>query len=323
MDVSVLKRLVESPHPNAALLDRHRPGMDGTVVTIEDGIVSSVIPPHLQSAEFDFSDKFKTLNVYKFSAGFCQSVFAGLLRYYAQTVDGNCYYELILGILIYLKQARIHAVLVEPGERWSELDDPVDLRVSSWTFAPGTRRALLEEAMGGYWSFEVTDFCFLRNMYFPTPAILSELRRNLPDLVQNYGSAQAVLDRKLSWWLLCRPERVVAVNGLSQVFPWLARRLAGRRVLLSLPTFGEYTRLFPGHISYSDPFHLDLNKIEEMLAETDVCVVVSPNNPTGNALNQTEVVKIISKFLRRIYIKKFIQFFHIAIRIMKTSSQVR
>jgi histidinol-phosphate/aromatic aminotransferase/cobyric acid decarboxylase-like protein/GTP:adenosylcobinamide-phosphate guanylyltransferase len=302
MDVAVLKRLVESPHPNAALLDRHRPGMDGTVVTVEDGIVSSVIPPHLQSTTFDFSDKFKTLNVYKFSAEFCRSLFAGLLRYYAQTVDGNCYYELILGILIYLKKARIHAVLVQPGERWSELDDPVDLRVTSWTFEPEARRTLLEEAMGGYWSFDVLDFCFLRNMYFPTPAILSELRRHLPDLIQNYGSAQTVLDRKLSWWLLCRPERVVALNGLSQVFPWLARRLSGQRVLLPRPTFGEYTRLFPHHLAYADPFHLDLAVIEDRLAETDVCVIVSPNNPTGSEVPTPALHALIARHPDRLFL---------------------
>ena len=40
-------------------------------------------------------------------------MFAGLLRYYSQAIDGTIYYELILGILIYLKQARIHAALVE------------------------------------------------------------------------------------------------------------------------------------------------------------------------------------------------------------------
>jgi len=302
MDVSVLKRLVESPQPNAALLDRHRPGMDGTVVTIEDGIVSSVIPPHLQSATFDFSDKYKTLNVYKFSAEFCKSLFAGLLRYYAQTVDGNCYYELILGILIYLKQARIHAVLVQPGERWSELDDPIDLRVTSWAFESDNRRALLEEAMGGYWSFDVVDFCFLRNMYFPTPAILSELRRNLPDLIQNYGSAQTVLDRKLSWWLLCRPERVAVVNGLSQIFPWLARRLTGQQVLLPQPTFGEYTRLFPNHLAYSDSFRLDLDEIEERLPETDVCVIVSPNNPTGSEVQTAALHDLIARHPDRFFI---------------------
>ena len=45
-------------------------GMDGTVVTLTRTASSrNVIPPHLQSASFDFSDKYKTLNIYQFSQG--------------------------------------------------------------------------------------------------------------------------------------------------------------------------------------------------------------------------------------------------------------
>ena len=79
--------------------------MDGTVVTIEGGLVHQVIPPHLQVGDFSFRDKFKTVNVYKFSKEFCRTQFRQLLTFYAQTFDDNCYYELILGILIYMRQA--------------------------------------------------------------------------------------------------------------------------------------------------------------------------------------------------------------------------
>ena len=64
---AVLRRVVESPYPNVALVDRFRSGMDGTVVTVADHLIRSIIPPHLQGPSFDFSDKYKTLNIYKFS----------------------------------------------------------------------------------------------------------------------------------------------------------------------------------------------------------------------------------------------------------------
>ena len=66
-DSSVFARIAASPNPNVALVDRYRTGMDGTVVTVEDGIVTDVIPPRLQLGTFSFADKFKTLNVYEFS----------------------------------------------------------------------------------------------------------------------------------------------------------------------------------------------------------------------------------------------------------------
>lgn len=289
LEDSILRRIIETPASDAALLDRHQPGMDGTVVTLDGGIITSVIPPHLQGAGFDFSDKYKTLNVYKFSAHFCRSVFAGLLRYYAKTVDGTVYYELILGILIYLKQARIQAVLVEPGEKWAELDDPNDLRVANWIFQPQARLSLMEKTFGAYWNYDVLDFCFLRNMYWPTPAMQSELRRVMTNLIANYGSKQEVLNEKLEFWLLCQPGRTVALSGLSQIYPWLKRRFAGQGVLIPKPTFGEYPRTFPHASHYEDRFHFDLEALEKRLPGMEVCVVVSPNNPTGTEVDSHEL----------------------------------
>ncbi|MCA1703320.1 MAG: phosphocholine cytidylyltransferase family protein [Actinobacteria bacterium] len=98
---SVIARLLKSEHPNVALVDKYRTGLDGTVVSVSsDEVITQVIPASLQAANFDFSDKFKTLNIYKFSAEFCRTTFRNLLSYYSRAIDGNCYYELILGILI-------------------------------------------------------------------------------------------------------------------------------------------------------------------------------------------------------------------------------
>ncbi len=138
-EAAIFERIVKTPHANAALVDRWRSGMDGTVVTVEGGVVTSVIPPHLQSGEFSFAGKYKTLNIYKFSREFCRSPFKQLLTSYA-TIDDSCYYELILGILIYLKKARISAEVLG-GERWAEIDDPNDLRVAEFDLQPGRAAA--------------------------------------------------------------------------------------------------------------------------------------------------------------------------------------
>ena len=109
----VIRRLINSPYKNAALVDKYKIGMDGTVVTVENSVITNVIPPHLQSESFDFSDKYKTLNIYKFSREFCDTSFKKLLNYYANVIDRNCYYELILGILIYMQKETIHAEIVQ------------------------------------------------------------------------------------------------------------------------------------------------------------------------------------------------------------------
>jgi histidinol-phosphate/aromatic aminotransferase/cobyric acid decarboxylase-like protein/choline kinase len=280
---AVIRRIVESRYPNVALVDRFRSGMDGTVVTVSDHLIRSIIPPHLQGPAFDFADKYKTLNIYKFSRQFCASVFKQLLGYYTKAIDDNCYYELILGILIYVGQAQIHAEILD-GEAWAELDDPNDLRVAEFVFDRRARGALIEEAFGGLWAHNVLDFGFIRNMHFPPGAILAEMKGNLPELLGNYGSRQAVLDQKLAYVLLEDPERLLALNGASQAYPLLREHFRGRRLLIPEPTFGEYPRLTGTPLTYPDAIGIDPDDLEARAAGADVVVVVNPNNPTGSVL---------------------------------------
>jgi histidinol-phosphate/aromatic aminotransferase/cobyric acid decarboxylase-like protein/choline kinase len=279
----VIRRLLASPQKNVALVDRYGRGMDGTVVTVENGVITSVIPPHLQDEHFDFSDKYKTLNIYKFSMEFCNSTFKKLLTYYAKVINDNCYYELILGILIYMQQETVHAEILD-GEKWAEVDDPNDLQVAEFVFNEKQRLSILEEGFGGYWNYDVLDFAFIRNMYFPNTSIISELRNSLPDLLHNYGSRQSIVDRKMAWFLLCKQEHVHALGGASQIYPMLKTRFGNSRVLIPEPTFGEYPRIFPSATTYGDRIGIDIKEIEAKAGSSDVVVFVNPNNPTGSAV---------------------------------------
>jgi histidinol-phosphate/aromatic aminotransferase/cobyric acid decarboxylase-like protein len=291
---AVLRRVVESRYPNVALVDRFRSGMDGTVVTVADHVIRSIIPPHLQGPSFDFSDKYKTLNIYKFSRQFCASVFRQLLGYYSKTIDDNCYYELILGILIYVGQAQIHAEILD-GETWAELDDPNDLRVAEFAFDPPARGALIEEAFGGLWAHNVLDFGFIRNMHFPPGAMFAEMRGNLANLLGNYGSRQSVLNQKLAYVLLCDAAHVLALNGASQAYPMLRDYFRGKTILMPEPTFGEYPRLAGARITYPDAIGIDPADIERRAQDCDVVVVVNPNNPTGSVLSTEWLVDFAAR----------------------------
>ena len=290
----VFRRICQSPHPNAALLDRWRTGMDGTVVTVAEGLVHQVIPPHLQVGDFSFADKWKTLNIYKFSKDFCRTGFRQLLTFYAQTFDDNCYYELVLGMLIYMRQADVYAEPVD-GLQWAEVDDPNDVRIAEFVFDKAARTRILDESMGGYWSHDVLDFCFIRNMHFPPPAVFAEVRANLTKLLHNYGSKQGVLDQKLAYFLLRDVGRLRVVNGASQLYPFLGQRWGHLRALLPTPTFGEYTRWFPTHTTYTDAPGFDWDEIEQKAHEAELVIFVNPNNPTGTTLHTAR----IADFARR------------------------
>jgi histidinol-phosphate/aromatic aminotransferase/cobyric acid decarboxylase-like protein/choline kinase len=266
-------RLLLDPEPgNLALVDHYRPGMDGTVVSLDRGVVTQVYPPHLQTEDFDYRDKYKTVNIYRFERDFCRSTFQPLLSCYAHAIDAGSYYELVLGMLINMGRQRVRAVVVD-SRQWAEVDDPNDLAASRFRFEPERRTAILDEARGGYWNFDLLDFNYLRNMYFPPDAMLAAMRRALPELARNYGSSQPVLDRKLALALDCDSVRLLALNGASQVFPWLPGLFGAARVLLPSPTFHEFPRWFPRHTAYRN--------LAASFGAGDLVVVVNPNNPTG------------------------------------------
>jgi histidinol-phosphate/aromatic aminotransferase/cobyric acid decarboxylase-like protein/choline kinase len=306
----VLTRLINSPYENVALVDRYRIGMDGTVVSVADSnLITQVIPSSLQDEKFDFSDKYKTLNVYKFSAEFCRGTFRRLVSFYARTFDDNCYYELVLGILIYMQQVQVFAEILD-GELWAEVDDPNDLLRADFRFAPENRRRQLESSWGGYWNTPITDFAFIRNMYFPPPSMLSELRGNLPDLLLNYGSAQTHLNLKLAYFLMCHPTNVVMLNGASQFYPMLRSWFEDRRVLRPDPTFGEYARMFPGAAVYPDRPGEEATDLDDMAAAADLIVVVNPNNPTGSVRSTESLTHLITRHPDKTFLidESFIEF---------------
>jgi histidinol-phosphate/aromatic aminotransferase/cobyric acid decarboxylase-like protein/choline kinase len=308
-DATVLRRLLTPAPGNIALVDRYRPGMDGTVVSVQDDVITHVFPPHLQGPQFHYDDKFKTLNIYRFDRQFCETVFKPLLDCYANLIDGNVFYELVLGMLVNMQHERIHAAIVD-GSKWAEVDDPNDLAAARFQFEPASRAGILDEAMGGQWSFDVTDFAYMRNLHFPTDAMIAAMRQALPALMRNYGSTQRVLNQKLAWHLLCDPQRLQVLNGASQVYPMLQRLVGQRPVLRPVPTFGEYERMFPNGATYQDRPGVDLDAIGRAIPAGGVVVLVTPNSLTGTVIPTRWILDCARRHADRLFIvdESFIDF---------------
>jgi histidinol-phosphate/aromatic aminotransferase/cobyric acid decarboxylase-like protein/choline kinase len=287
---AVLNQLLNSPFKNVALVDKFRHGMDGTVVTLDHGVVTSIIPPHLQGADFDFSDKYKTLNIYRFDADFCNNIFRGLLRYYAESIDDMSYYELILGVLVYLQRETIHGEIVAYNS-WAEIDDPNDLTAAEYVFDKAQRLEILEKLWGGYWNYDILDFCFLRNMYFPTTGMLAQMRNVLSELIVNYGSSSQVMNEKMSYLVGCDKNNLQVLNGASQAYPLLRSYYRNRNVLIPCPTFGEYRRMFPQAMEYEDCMGTDVTDLEMRASDKNLIVFVNPNNPTGTGIDTNWIWK--------------------------------
>lgn len=305
----VIEEVVNSKFANVALVSPYVTGLDGTVVQITENRITNIYPPHLQDEQFNLFDKYKTLNIYKFSATFCQNEFKKLLIYYAKAIDDNCYYELILGILIYMQRQEIYCEIIE-NHKWVEVDDPNDLNGAEFVFNKSAKLSILEDGFGGYWNYDIIDFCFIRNMYFPTTAILAELKNNLSWLLENYGSRQEILNVKLSYVLQCKSDHLIALNGASQVYPIIQNIFAGKKVLMPNPCFGEYKRIFNHIDTYSDIVGIDLQEVESKIGSNEVIVFVNPNNPTGTLIKSEAILEFVNKYSNKFFIidESFIEF---------------
>jgi histidinol-phosphate/aromatic aminotransferase/cobyric acid decarboxylase-like protein len=132
----------------------------------------------------------------------------------------------------------------------------------------------------------------MRNSYFPTDAMFAAMRHALPDLVGNYGSSQAVLNEKLSYFLECDPGRVQVLNGASQAFPVLRGLFQEKRVMIPSPTFGEYPRTFPDAQTYPDKPGVEMDVVGRAAETCDVVVAVNPNSPTGTPFATQELYSL-------------------------------
>ncbi len=99
--------------------------MDGTVIRIEDNKACELILGKWQTEEFDYSNKRKTVNMYKFTKRFVKK-YIPLIDWYVKNMGENSYYEKVLGSLIYLRECDIQVVEV-PESMWCEIDDYNDL----------------------------------------------------------------------------------------------------------------------------------------------------------------------------------------------------
>ena len=90
---SLFRLILDSPHPNAALVDKYKSWMDGTMVRLdaENNIVNFI--PKKAFKYSDTDSYYKTVNIYKFSRDFSVNHYVPFLEAYTRALGNNEYYE--------------------------------------------------------------------------------------------------------------------------------------------------------------------------------------------------------------------------------------
>ena len=89
----------------------------------------------MQGEGFDYSTAYKTVNCYRFTRDFIAKYLESV-HWYIDNVGEQCYYEKVLGSLIYLRDFDIRTVIVSE-EMWCEIDDMSDLQRAGRFFREG------------------------------------------------------------------------------------------------------------------------------------------------------------------------------------------
>ena len=129
----VIERLVDSPQENTAVLDIVEETMEGTVDTVSQNKVNKRrILKKEQASGFDYRDKFKTVNIYKFSPELGRMVISYLD---ARISKGQWqdFYEIVLRDMVAEGNTVLYGLLID-DLKWLEVDTIEDLEMAKQLF---------------------------------------------------------------------------------------------------------------------------------------------------------------------------------------------
>jgi threonine-phosphate decarboxylase len=150
----------------------------------------------------------------------------------------------------------------------------------------------------------IVDFCFIANPYYPTPGMLDDLQRSLPNLIKSYPSSNPLMSQKhLAAVLNVDPERLIIGNGATELIALIKLTLIDR-IAVPIPTFGEYIEkmkdLRDAELYALNPEDRYLLRLDDYLAWVNkrklACLlVINPGNPTGQFIPLEEMVEFLHR----------------------------
>lgn len=291
----ILRRLAESPYPNAALVAPYESWMDGTVVTL-DG--ENNITGFIDKKQFDFGETeryYKTVNIYKFSRLFSERYYVPFLKAHIESKHTGEYYEHVLKVLSFIDKSLIKAEVLG-DEVWYEIDDQQDLDIAESLFAED-RYDRIKSRYGGYWRYpKLLDFCYLVNPYYPPAKLRDEMKASFDILLASYPSGIEVCSLLAGKYYGLNKEHVCPGNGAAELIRSLMGTIQGG-VGVVYPTFDEYpNRLGRNVIVPFYPRSRDFSYTARDLMDyfernpVEAIILVNPNNPTGYLLSRAEVL---------------------------------
>ena len=136
-DEGLLKKLVEFPFPNVAVVAELESRMNGTTVLLEGNKISKFVLQN-EFEQKNFGVSYKTVNIYKLSREYIRNAYIPALESCINDFGRNRFYEAVFKGIPDSPHTEVRAFVLE-GE-WYEIDTEADLNVA---------RAIFEKPGGG------------------------------------------------------------------------------------------------------------------------------------------------------------------------------
>ena len=154
--------------------------------------------------------------------------------------------------------------------------------------------SFISSLYGGYWNYDLLDFCYMINPYFPPEEMLDEIVSNFIPLSKSYPSNNWHISSLLSENLNIDPSNIVVGNGASELISAMSH-LFIRNLTIPVPTFDEYPnrlKIQGKDVSYFEidkkGFSLNPDSFVEFVktSTSNAALIIQPNNPTGQLVSK-------------------------------------
>lgn len=130
----VFERLINSSGENATILERYNERLEGTFAEVDrEGNVIDWRHKSDQDNGYVLVDKYKTVNLHKFSYQFVRTVLVPQINKYVAANGMNNPLEKVMRVIVTENNDAIKGEILN-GEKWYEIDDLNDLKIAESIF---------------------------------------------------------------------------------------------------------------------------------------------------------------------------------------------
>lgn len=296
----IIKKIISSNASDFATVAHYEDWMDGTVVTVNNkGFINNFIG----RSDFSFDDKksyFKTVNVYRMSKDFLNSTVKSYVENQCEKLGLNEYYETTFKTIV--SDIPNSIKIFDIGDSsWYEVDNKKDLDIAESIFEKDSKIKLkkFQSRYGGYWRYpQLIDFCYIVNPFFPNDRFIEEYKSVFSNLLIDYPSGQNINNLLAADYFGVEKNCITVGNGAAELINALMQSTKGKHGII-VPTFEEYSnrlseenvvRYVPNKSNYRYTAQNIINYFTDKKIEN--LILINPDNPSGNYLNQSELQKI-------------------------------